>query len=303
MDFKDPQWRDEQAQSARVQTAVHTNPKAPAPWQGAIRLHYDCVEAKTRLAEVWHQAPLKVQRPFYPESNGICHTILIHTAGGMVGGDRLNYRLTLAPQAHAVVTTAAASKVYGAQGKQAEQIIDIDIAENATLEWLPQEAIIFNQAQFQQTLRVNLAPNAGWLGWDIYRFGRTARGERFLEGEWRSRTEVWRAGVPLWIDRQRLMGNQETLDHPHGLNQCPVIGTFVWIGREVDRDLVQQLREIWTQLGLSGETGVSRLQEGVVCRYRGQSTAEVRQWFTQVWNHVRFYALGQSACPIRVWQL
>jgi urease accessory protein len=303
MDFNEPQSIKGQGQPPQTDEVVPSKSDESASWRGAIRLHYDVVDAKTRLAEVWHQAPLKVQRPLYPESNGICHTILIHTAGGMVGGDRLNYRLTLAPHAHAVVTTAAASKIYGAQGKKTEQVIDIDIGENAYLEWLPQEAIIFNQAQFQQTLRVNLAPKASWLGWDIYRFGRTARGERFLEGQWRSQTEVWRGGVPLWIDRQHLPGNPSVLAHPHGLNQCPVVGTLVWMGREVDRDLVQQLRDSWTQLGLSGEVGVSRLQEGVICRYRGQSTAEVRQWFTQVWNHVRFYALGQSACPMRVWQV
>jgi urease accessory protein len=272
-------------------------------WEGTVTLHYDRVGDKTRLAKVWHQAPLKVQRPFYPEAPGICHTILIHTAGGMVGGDRLIYHLTLAPQTHAVVTTAAASKIYCAQDKITEQVIEIDIAEQAYLEWLPQETIVFNQAKFKQSLKVNLGPKASWLGWDIYRFGRTARGERFVEGDWRSHTEVWRAGVPLWIDRQWLPASQQMIDHPHGLNQCSVVGTLAWMGQEVDRDFVQQLRELWTNLGLEGEIGVTRVQQGFICRYRGQSTSEVRQWFTQVWNHVRFYASGQPACPVRVWQL
>jgi urease accessory protein len=273
------------------------------PWEGAVTLTYDRVQDKTRLAKIWHQAPLKVQRPFYPEAPSICHTILIHTAGGMIGGDRLLYRLALAPESHAVVTTAAASKIYCAQAKTAEQVIEIDIAEHACLEWLPQEAILFDRARFKQTLKVNLGPNATWLGWDIYRFGRTARGERFVEGEWRSHAEVWQAGVPLWIDRQWLPASPHTIDHPHGLNRCPVVGTFAWIGQAVERDFVQALRELWTQLGLQGEIGVTRVQKGVICRYRGQSTAEARQWFTQVWNHVRSYALGQPACPVRVWQV
>jgi urease accessory protein len=272
-------------------------------WEGTVTLHYDRVGDKTRLAKVWHQAPLKVQRPFYPEALGICHTILIHTAGGMVGGDRLIYHLTLAPHTHAVVTTAAASKIYCAQNKITEQVIEIDIAEQAYLEWLPQETIVFNQAKFKQALKVNLGLKATWLGWDIYRFGRTARGERFVEGDWRSHTEVWQGGVPLWIDRQWLPASQQMIDHPHGLNQCSVVGTLVWMGQEVDRDFVEQLRELWKNLGLEGEIGVTRVQKGVVCRYRGQSTSDVRQWFTQVWNHVRSYALGQLACPVRVWQV
>lgn len=303
MDFTDPQSIDETQPFQGSKAIALINPNETASWQGAVMLSYDRSGGKTRLAKVWHQAPLKVQRPLYPEAQGICHTILIHTAGGMVGGDRLLYKLNLAPHTHAVITTAAASKIYCAQGKMTQQVIEIDISDNAYLEWLPQETILFNQAQFKQTLKVNLGQNAAWLGWDIYRFGRTARGERFEEGEWRSHTEVWRDGVPLWIDRQWLPASLPIIDHPHGLNQCPVVGTLAWIGQEVDRDFVQQLRELWTQLGLQGEMGVTRVQQGVICRYRGQSTSEARQWLTQVWNHVRSYALGQPACPVRVWQV
>ena len=303
MDFTAPPSSDEALPFQGSKAIALIKPNETASWQGAVTLSYNRSGNKTRLAKVWHQAPLKVQRPLYPEDQGICHTILIHTAGGMVGGDRLLYNLNLAPHAHAVVTTAAASKIYCAQGKITEQVVEIDIAEHAYLEWLPQETILFNQAQFKQTLKVNLGQNAAWLGWDIYRFGRTARGERFEEGEWRSHTEVWRDGVPLWIDRQWLPAGLPMIDHPHRLNQCPVVGTLAWIGQEVDRDFVQQLREIWTQLGLQGEIGVTRVQQGFICRYRGPSTSEVRQWFTQVWNHVRSYALGQPACPVRVWQV
>jgi urease accessory protein len=282
-------------------------PILSSKWQGAVHLQYDRVEARTRLAKFWHQAPLKIQRSFYPESESICHTALIHTAGGMVGGDRLTYRINLAPRAHAVITTAAASKIYRAQDNTqdniTEQVIDLQIEAGACLEWLPQETILFNKAQFKQTLNVNLAPGGHWLSWDIYRFGRTARGEKFLSGQWRSHTEVWQAGLPLWIDRQWLPGDPQILDHPHGLNGCSVVGTLVWLGQPVERDLIQDLRSLWTQASLPGEVGVTRLPQGLVCRYRGNSTADARQWFTQIWNDVRFYALGQPACPPRVWQI
>lgn len=283
--------------------AQATIPKAAAlstQWCGAVRLDYDKPDHKTRLYRSWHQAPIKVQRPFYPESEAICHTVLIHTAGGMVGGDRLTYDVSLAPGARAVVTTAAASKIYRTLAQPTEQNVTLNIAEGACLEWLPQETILFNQAQFKQTLRVNLGHGASWLGWDIYRLGRTARGEQFLEGQWRSHSEVWQAGVPLWVDRQRLHGSPNTVNHPHALGGCPVIGTLVWVGQPVEKSLVEQLRSRW---GGTGEMGVSRIQQGIVCRYRGSSTREVRAWFTQVWNDVRFYALGQTACLPRVWQV
>lgn len=285
------------------QSPVH----APA-WSGAVKLHYDYDSSRTRLVSSWHQAPLKVQRAFYPEAKGVCHTVLIHTAGGMAGGDTLSYGISLGPHARAVLTTAAAGKIYRMPTQSALQQINISVAAGACLEWLPQETILFNQANFKQTVKVDLAPGAGWLGWDIYRFGRTARGERFLQGEWRSQTEVWQSGIPIWIDRQWLPGDRQFLDHPHALGGYPVVGTLVWIGQSVTTDLVKILRSRWSECchrnrDSQSEAGVTRLQQGVVCRYRGQSTQEVRDWFMQAWSDVRSYALGQSACLPRVWQL
>jgi urease accessory protein len=295
-----------EADSQSVNGALEDSSKivSPSVWHGAVKLCYDYTPAKTRLVSAWHQAPLKVQRAFYPEAEGICHTVLIHTAGGMAGGDCLTYKISLGPQARAVLTTAAASKIYRMPAQGAEQKIEIDLAEGACLEWLPQETIVFNQARYRQSLKVNLAPGAGWLGWDIYRFGRTASGEQFLEGQWRSHAEVWQSGVPLWIDRQWLPGGRPCLDHPHGLDGYPVVGTLAWVGQPVEPDFVKTLRSRWVDSGNTlGEVGVTRLQQGVVCRYRGPSTQDVRHWFTQVWHDVRSYALGQSACLPRVWQL
>jgi urease accessory protein len=293
------------ASSAPQQFAAIAQTERPdiSPWLGEVRLHYDRIGAQTRLASAWHQAPLKVQRPLYPEGDTICHTILIHTAGGMVGGDGLNYQVTLEPSAHALITTAAAGKVYRTPNYWTTQTLSLSVGPGACLEWLPQETILFAQAQFQQTLKVQLAPEAHWLGWDIYRFGRTARGERFMPGQWRAHTEVWRGNTPLWIDRQWLPGTSVTLDAYHGLNGYPVIGTLVWLGKTVESDLVTLLRSLWRDAERSGETGITRIQQGLLCRYRGHSTTEARTWFTQVWHHVRSYGLGRPACLPRVWPM
>jgi len=143
-----------------------------------------------------------VQRPFYPEEPDVCHSVMLHTAGGVVGGDRLSLNFRLGPNAHTLITTAAAGKIYRSNGLEARQSIQMQVATGACLEWFPQEIIVFNGAIYRQDLRVELDPGASWLGWEITRFGRSARGERFLQGEWRSHTEIWQQGRPLWIDRQ-----------------------------------------------------------------------------------------------------
>ena len=103
-----------------------------------------------------------------------------------------------------MITSAAASKIYRSSGLESQQNIDIKLEAGANLEWLPQETIVFDGAIYRQNLRVELAPTARILLWEITRFGRSARGEKFASGEWRSHTEVWQQNSPLWIDRQLL---------------------------------------------------------------------------------------------------
>jgi urease accessory protein len=268
-------------------------------WQGHLQLVYGYNHAKTQAIQHQGTAPLKVQRSFYPEAESICHNTILHTAGGVVGGDRLQIDIDLQPNSRAVITTAAAGKIYGSKGTPATQSIVQNIGENACLEWLPQETIVFNQAIFHQHLQVNLAATASWLGWEINRFGRTARGERFTQGEWKSATEVYREGKPIWIDRQLLCGDA-MVDNPHSLAGHSIVGSLAWIGMEVSKDLVVEARSIFA--GEPSKIGVTRLTEGLLCRYRGDSTTEVRQWFTAVWHLLRHSFLHSPPIHLRVWQ-
>ncbi len=275
----------------------------PGGWHGSLNLVYAQRHGATQLIHNQVKAPLKVQRPFYPEGPDVCHSVVLHTAGGVVGGDRLSIDFNLEPNAHALITTAAAGKIYRSNGLEARQSIQMQVAADACLEWLPQETIVFNGAIYRQDMRVELAPGASFLGWEITRFGRSARGERFLQGEWRSHTEIWQQGRPLWIDRQWLPGGEEIFNSPHGLAGQPVVASLGWVGVAVSPELVEKARSLWTSVDRRGVAGVTRLTAGLLCRYRGSSTAEARNWFTDVWELLRRSFLGRPSCPPRVWQI
>ncbi len=103
-----------------------------------------------------------------------------------MGGDILSTNIHLQPQTNALITTATAGKIYRSNGLPARQTVQIQVDANAGLEWFPQETILFDGANYRQDLRVELATGANFLGWEITRLGRSARGEKFLHGEWRS---------------------------------------------------------------------------------------------------------------------
>ena len=285
-------------------------------WHGHLDLVYGYRNGATQIIRNQVQAPLKVQRPFYPEGKEVCHSVILHTAGGVVGGDSLSMNFQLEPDAKTLITTAAAGKIYRSSGLEARQTIKIKLAANAHLEWLPQETIVFAGAIYRQDLRVELELGASLLLWEITRFGRTARGERFVSGEWRSHVEVWQQGHPLWIDRQLLKG-EEMLESEHGLGGQPVAASLAWIGQPVTAEIVEKARRLsqsqaslWQNTRLADEgdsakiqpsAGVTRLTNGLLCRYRGSSTAEARSWFIAVWQLLRLSVRDRSVCLPRVW--
>ncbi len=274
-----------------------------AAWQGNLQIDYGMEQAKTIVRSCYNKAPLRVQRPFYPEGDRVCHSVIVHTAGGIVGGDRLSIDLNLAPRSHGVVTTAAAAKIYGSDGLLATQQIQFALGKDAVLEWLPQETIVYEGAEFQQDISVTLDAGATWVGMDLVRFGRTARGESFRSGQWRSRTSVWQAGKPLWMDRSFLQGGNERMISPTALGGYSVIGTFVCLGFPLERETMVQLRQNCFPRELGDcQWGISRLLSGMICRYRGNSTEQARQYYLKIWESLRRNYTDRGICIPRVWQ-
>jgi urease accessory protein len=272
-------------------------------WHGTLDLVYVDRAGETQVEKAFARSPLKIQRPFYPEGKNICHSIVLHTAGGIVGGDLLSQNIHLQKNTNVLITTTAASKIYRSQGQIAKGAIDIKIDSGSCLEFLPQETIVFDGAIYRQDLRVELAPEATWLSWDINRFGRSHRGEKFYSGEWRSHTEIWQVGKPLWIDRSWLLGDRELFHSFNALAGKPIVGTLCSIGKPVSQETIDRVRSLWQPENSQADVGVTELISGILCRYRGYSTAEVKNWFTNVWHLLRELDLKRSPIVPRVWQI
>ncbi len=148
-----------------------------AVWAGKPRCSsgFAAENGATRLARRAHRGPLVVQRPFVPEGPGVCHVYLLHPPGGLVGGDELAIDVDVDADAHALVTTPAAGKVYRTNGAPVRQTQRLRVADGGTLEWMPQEAILYDGARATLETRVDLGRNARFFGIDAVCFGLPAR--------------------------------------------------------------------------------------------------------------------------------
>ncbi len=268
-------------------------------WAARLELGYEHENGVTRPTCRRHVGPLRVQKAFYPEGPEVCHSLLLHPPGGIAGGDRLEVEVTAGAQARVLVTTPGATKWYRSAGPAAQQRVRLVIGAGASLEWLPQENIVFDRAQVRMITQVDLAEGACYIGWDITRLGRTASGERFEAGEFCSRTEVQRAGRRLWGDYAQIEGGAALLRSPAGLAGHPVMGTLLAAGPTTERGLLDACRG----LAPNGDAhwGVTTVPGMLVARYLGGSAEAARSYFVALWRLVRQALLEREVSVPRIW--
>jgi urease accessory protein len=259
-------------------------------------------------------APLKWLRS-YDRGDGYRELPLLHTAGGLVGGDRLQVAITASGDSQALLTTVAAQKVYGSLGRfrqdatprWAHQSVVIRLRDQAALEWLPQELVLYGDGLLQQELTVELEPGCSWLGTDVVRLGRSAAGEGLGQGCWRSSLTIRRrdpAAGDRWELVDRLSLDRDALQGQHGMAGRPVLGTLVWAapdgtGAAALDALVAQGRQL--RQGLDGAMAVGRLEQGLIARYRGDASQMARFWFCRLWGLLRRHQGQDRPALPRVW--
>jgi len=296
-----------QAQPPASGDTLNTAPKRE--WLGGIDLRFAVRDqgtpaSNTVLSQSLHYGPLRVQRPFYPESNGCCHIYLLHPPGGLVIGDKLSINLHLEPHTHTLITTPSAGKLYSAKGSPLKQgqVLDATVDNNATLEWLPQETILFNGANGELVNKVVLHDNAQFIGWDIARLGRVASHDYFKQGTCLQRFELWRHGIPLHIEKTLINADCPSFKGTFGLQGANTVATFIAttvLNRDTQDTLVERLDSQYN--AHNGKWGITQKEGVFIARYLGDSVTDCRAGFEALWHAVRPALNGHKACSPRIW--
>lgn len=279
--------------------AVVTGGHEQAEWRARLTLGFSRHGDKTVLSERRHYGPLAVQKPFYPE-DGVCHVYLLHPPGGVAPGDRLQINVRVAKDGNTLITTPAAGKCYRSDGRTSGIMQMLNVETGASLEWLPQETILFDGCRTELTTKIVLESSAGFCGWEILCLGRPAGNELFDTGLCRQRIEVWRDDAPLLLERGLFAGGSDALRTAWGMGGCTVTGTFIVV--PADRACLDAVREIDESPGVTGDLhGASLIGDVLVCRYLGHQAEHAKNYFTDVWRKIRPLVLEREACVPRIW--
>ena len=264
-------------------------------WHAELELAYARFGDSTRPVQRRHLGPLRVQKHLYAEGPQVCQHIIVHPPGGIAGGDRLNISASVGRDAWAQITSPGAAKWYRAAGPAYQQL-KLQVAAGATLEWLPQETIVFSAAQAELSTAIDLEGDARLFYWDVVALGRPASGERFDLGHFQAQLDIRRDGQLLWHERQRIVGADGLLDSPIGLDGQPVFATLLVTG-EIDSELLERCRSL--PHAVRGD--LTQLPGLLVARCLASEALLARGWLIDVWRMLRPVLLGREAVPPRIW--
>ncbi len=226
--------------------------------------------------------------------------VLVNTAGGLTGGDRLGFDCFLEAGASLCVTSQTAERVYRSCGGEAEVTNRLRLGENSSLEWLPQETILFDQSRLRRLLEVHMEENSRLLALESFVLGRRAMGETLANAQLSDQWRIWRGGKPVYADGLRLKGEvKKTLAQKCLFGGHAALASLLYVAPDA-QDRLEQARKIVADRNFTGqniEMAASAWNGILLVRFLAANAQELRWCLNEYLVDFR-----QQSLP-RVWQI
>ena len=259
---------------------------------GESRVAFAVRDGATRLAELYQRDPCRVLFPD-PEPGEPPEAVLVTTSGGVTGGDTLKLAVEVGPGGRAIASTQAAEKIYraAATGNRCAIEVAVTVGEGASLDWLPQETIVFQGARLARRSVAHVASGGSLLACEMVVLGRAASGERFTSGLLLDSWSVRRASKLVWTDTLRVEG-ETPLGAGFGTANALATVIGVWDEPQPRFERARTLLEAADKV----RAGVTLVNGVLVARLLGEAT-EVRAAVTRFLGDFRGQRLP------RVWHI
>ncbi|MEM7270063.1 MAG: urease accessory protein UreD [Pseudomonadota bacterium] len=219
--------------------------------------------------------------------------VLLNTAGGVTGGDRFLYRGEAGEHAAMTMTTQTAERAYRAQPDQIGRVeTRLIAASGSTLNWLPQETILFDHAALDRRLEVDLATDATFLACESVVFGRAAMGERLIHLHFRDNWRVRRDGRLIFAEALRIDGDPDAiLNGQAALAGAGAMATALYAGTAAETKLTA------VRAMLPETAGASAFEDKLVVRVLAADAFTLRR------TTIPLIELLSGRKPPKVWML
>ena len=272
-------------------------------WHAKLELDYQ-LEMGRSVARHSHTGPLRILQSLHPEGDAICHNVLIHPPGGLVGGDTLDLTINVAPSAHGLLTTPGATRFYRSESAPALQRTTINVATGARMEWLPLEAIAYSGCLAENRLMLNLAAGAEMLGWDVTALGLPLAAKPFESGQFCQHIEM----PGKWLERANIRAlDGLLLNSPLGLAGQRCFATLFFLSgsklkRQRRQDVLDAARQLIEAHPLCATAGATSPDGQVVLvRVLAPVVEPAMDLLRSVWRAWRSQLWQLEAASPRIW--
>lgn len=261
---------------------------------GTARIRFANTGGRTRLADLYQQGSAKIRLPRVYDATATA--VLINTAGGLTGGDRLSYDIAIDENAHAIVTSQTAERAYRSNTGSAKVTGSLRVGAGAALEWLPQETILFDRSGLTRALNADLAANARLMLLETIVVGRTAMGETVGQVDFRDRWRIRRENRLVFADDVRYQGDPaDFLSGPATACGGHVVSTFVDCAIDAEERL-PLARSCLERLSATSTHGAATAWDGLLtARFVSDDSRDLRNAL------ISFLTGYRSADLPRVW--
>lgn len=276
------------------------------PWHAKLHLDYRLEPGQRTVLRHEHSGPLRIFKSLYPEGNAICHNVLIHPPGGLVGGDVLDVEVQVGTGSHGLISTPGATRFYASDELPTTQNVLLSLAPGARLEWLPLEALAYPGCQAHNRLSASLEADAELLAWDVTALGLPAAGQPFTTGHFHQRLEI----PGIWLEQARIdASDHRLLESPLGLAGQRCLGTLFFASgtaftRERRERLLEAVRSVLATVPGDTQAGATCPHPQVLAvRAVAPLVEPLMKVLQQAWAALRAEAWGLEAPIPRIWQV
>lgn len=271
---------------------------------GELRLHIERRSGKDVATQQFHQGALRILRPHYLDDTAqVCYTI-VNPGGGYLGADQYGVDISIGEAASLLLTTQSATKIYRTPQGQAHSQMRIKLAEDAVLEYLPDQLIAYQDASYGQETIVEMSQSSSLVMFEVITPGWSPEGELFQYENIRLRTEVHVDGVLAVLDNLSVQPSNQNIGSMLYLQDFTHVGMLLAIDQRINTHMLESLREIAYAVAAQQpepvHVGISETATaGLSVRTLGYSTESSTAVLMSVVNELRRRLRGQASVQLR----
>ncbi len=278
-------------------------------WAGQLSMRFESRNGRTVAARQYHQDALRVLRPHYLDETGQVTYTVVNPGGAYLGADRYFMSFELDDSANLLLTTQSAQKIYRTPQGPAQQDMWVTLGPHSTLEYVPDQLIVYREGSYIQKTVIDMDPTASALVCEVVTPGWAPDGStfryKFLSMRTELRVRTAQGPVPIAVDNIRVeprdddsvvqMGFMEGYSH---------MGQLLVADSRLDDAAFERLAQLidasHTMSGMSWAG--HRNPEGMRCisiRSLAQDTETISQLHLDVANFLRNEWRGQGELFLR----